>query len=383
MQLLIDRRAIAHFDWGLLVAIVLIPCVGLVVLYSAGFDPDSSGVRISWLSVTIHSVAFVRQAVFLSIGLGVMLMALLLPPVFFQRIAYPLYALCVVLLVAVLLFGNVSNGARRWIALGFFNLQPAEPMKLGLILALSHFLSRFPAPPGGYRLRQLIFPLLFVLVPMALIAKQPDLGSALALGAIGVAMILFVGVNVRTLLVLVAAAALALPSGWHFLHDYQKRRVLVLLDPESDPLGSGYHIIQSKIAVGSGEMFGKGFLHGTQSQLEFLPEHTTDFVFSVLSEEWGFLGSISVLTLYAFLLYRLLRVVARSREISHTIMVFGIVAMLFFHTLINVGMVVGVFPVVGIPLPLFSYGGSSVLSTLGALGLVLGVSMRRFMFMGR
>ena len=312
-----------------------------------------------------------------------LLAALMVPAGFLQRLAYPLYGVCLLLLVGVLFFGIVSNGARRWIDLGFVNLQPAEPMKLGLILALARLLPRFMPPPGGYRLWQLSLPLALVLAPMALIAKQPDLGSALVLGAIGVSMVLFVGINWRALLVLGLAAALVIPSAWHFLHDYQKRRVLVLLNPEADPLGSGYHIIQSKIAVGSGGFLGKGFLKGTQSQLEFLPEHTTDFVFSVLAEEWGFSGAVIVLALYALLLYRLVRVVTRSRELGDTLLVFGIAAMLFFHTVINVGMVVGVFPVVGIPLPLFSYGGSSVLSMMCALGLVLGVSMRRFMFVGR
>jgi rod shape determining protein RodA len=383
MPALIDRRNIAHFDWGLLVSIILIPCVGLTVLYSAGFDPDSAGVYLSWLGITIHSAAFVRQLAYIGVGLLVMCAALSFPSSIFNRFAYPIYAVCIGLLVLVLLHGSVSNGARRWIDLGFINLQPAEPMKLGLILALSRFLARFPAPSGGYRLKHLFFPFMFIALPMALIAKQPDLGSALALAAIGGAMIVFVGVNWRTLLILVLTAALIIPSGWHFLHDYQKRRLLVLLDPESDPLGSGYHIIQSKIAVGSGGFGGRGFLEGTQSQLEFLPEHTTDFVFSVLSEEWGFVGGAIVLLLYCLLIYRMLRVVARTRDAGDTLLVFGVVSMLFFHTVINIGMVVGVFPVVGIPLPLFSYGGSSVLSTMCALGLVLGVSMRRFMFVAK
>ena len=184
-------------------------------------------------------------------------------------------------------------------------------------------------------------------------------------------------------MILVLAAAIAIPSGWHFLHDYQKRRVLVLLDPDSDPLGSGYHIIQSKIAVGSGGITGKGYLEGTQSQLEFLPEHTTDFVFSVLAEEFGFLGGVVVLMLYAHLVYRILRVASRTREISESLVVFGVVSVIFFHAAINVGMVVGIFPVVGIPLPLFSYGGSSVLSTLFEMGLVVGIGMRRFTYTGK
>ncbi len=381
--MLIDRRTIAHFDWGLLGIALLIPCFGLIVLYSAGYDPDSGGVSVSWLSITVHSVAFMRQLTFLGVGFIALLVALSIPSSFFHRIAYPVYGLFVALLVGVLVFGTVSNGARRWLDLGPINLQPAEPMKLGLILALSRFLSKYPAPPGGYKFKQLMLPLMFVLVPMGLIMKQPDLGTALSVGAIGTAMILFMGVNIRTIGKICAGMAVFIPIAWHFLHDYQRRRVRVLFDPDADPLGSGYHIIQSKIAVGSGGFFGRGYLQGTQSQLEFLPEHTTDFVFSVLSEEWGFVGSVFILGLYCFFIYRMLRVVARSRDLHSSLMVFGIVSMIFFHAAINVGMVVGLFPVVGIPLPLFSYGGSSVLSTMGSIGIILGVSMRRFLLVSK
>ncbi len=379
----IDRRSIAHFDWVLLIAGCLIPCLGLVVLYSAGYDPDSAGISLGFLPWKIQSTAFVKQLLFLSVGLVVMGVAVLVPHSFLFRISYLVYGLGIVLLLTVMFAGVVVNGSRRWLNFGSFNLQPAEMMKLGLALALSRYLSRHPPSRGGYRLKECVVPFIMVGVPMLLIAQQPDLGSALSLGAVGAALILFMGVNYKTILGLLLAVLIAVVPGWHFLHDYQKRRILVLIDPEGDPLGSGYHIIQSKIAVGSGGLSGKGYLKGTQSQLEFLPEHTTDFIFSVLAEEWGFLGCISVLVLYAFLIYRMVRVVGRSRDLFAALLVFGVLSVFFFHSVINIGMVVGVFPVVGIPLPLFSYGGSSVLSTMVGLGIVLGVSMRRFLFAAR
>jgi rod shape determining protein RodA len=253
-------------------------------------------------------------------------------------------------------------------------------MKLGLILALSQFLSKSSPERGGFGFKDLFIPALMVGVPMLLIIKQPDLGTALSVGAIGAALILFLGVKKKVLITCALVAAIAAPVAWNLLHDYQKRRILVLIDPQADPLGSGYHIIQSKIAVGSGGLLGKGFLEGTQSQLEFLPEHTTDFIFSVLAEEFGFVGGVTVLFLYVVLLYRMLRIVSRTNDLHDGLLAFGVVGMVFFHVIINIGMVLGLFPVVGIPLPLFSYGGSSLLSTMFCMGLVMGVAMRRFAY---
>lgn len=381
--MLIDRRLLSQFDWPLLALGLLIPCFGLVVLYSAGYDPDSAAGAISWLPAAIRSVAFEKQALFLLIGLLSLLVGLSCSPQFLARYAYVIYTLCVLALIAVLLVGTVSNGSRRWINLGFVNLQPAETMKLGLILALARFLSKSPPRAGGYRVLQLIGPFSFFVVPMALIMSQPDLGSALSLGAIGFAMILFMGIHTRSLVIMVVVVAAAIYPAWHALHPYQQRRVEVLFNPNIDPRGSGYHIIQSKIAVGSGQAFGKGYLKGTQTQLEFLPEHTTDFVFSVLAEEWGFLGCVTVLSLYFLFLFRMLRVVARSKDLFSALVVFGIGSWFFFHVSINIGMVVGILPVVGIPLPLFSYGGSAVLSSMFAIGLALGFGMRRLYYVGR
>lgn len=381
--MLIDRRLIAHFDWGLFISVMLIPCLGLIILYSAGYDPENRRLIFNWIPESLQVMAFIKQVAFIGVGLLVMLAAMSIPPSTLQRYAYVLYAVCFLLLVAVLGFGVVSNGSRRWLAFGGLNLQPAEPMKLALILTLAKFLSRRGISAEGRRFRDLVIPFALLLLPMALIMRQPDLGTALVVGGVGFLMILFIGIRWRSLALMAAALLAAAYPAWHTLHGYQQRRILTLINPEADPLGSGYHIIQSKIAVGSGAVMGKGFMKGTQTQLEFLPEHTTDFVFSVLAEEFGFVGCVVVIFIYFMLMYRLLAVVARSKDLFQALVVFGISAQIFMHTLINIGMVVGLFPVVGIPLPLFSYGGSSVLSTMFSIGLAMGISMRRFGFIAK
>ena len=274
------------------------------------------------------------------------------------------------------------NGSRRWLSLGPINIQASEVVKLGIILAFSRFLSRHPPSRFGYGLVSLLFPGFLLLLPMGLIMLQPDLGSALIVGSVGACMLLFMGVRLRILIPLVVIAVFAVvPAYSYLLHDYQKRRIEVLFNPEADPKGSGYHITQSKIAVGSGKLLGKGFLNGTQTQLQFLPEHTTDFVFSVLAEEWGFIGCLGVLMLYLLLLIRLLQLVQRTRDLFSCLIIFGIASRVFCNVVINVGMVVGLLPVVGIPLPLFSYGGSSTVSLMFSIGIVLGIGMRRFAYM--
>lgn len=378
----IDRRLIANFDWPLLGLTLLVPAFGLVVLYSAGYDSESTVHFFDWLPLEFHSQAFARQFVFIGVGFVAMLAALMLTPQFIQKYAYLFYALCVILLVLVAQFGVVVNGSRRWLDLGPFNIQASEVVKLGVIFALARFLSRHLPPKHGYGIKGLAGPAILVILPMALIMLQPDLGSALVVGAVGFCMLFFTGIRLR---VLVAASLIGifaiLPAYTLLLHDYQKKRIQVLFDPEADPKGSGYHITQSKIAVGSGSLLGKGFLRGTQTQLQFLPEHTTDFIFSVLAEEWGFVGCISVLLLYLLLLIRLLRAVQRTRDLFSCLLVFGVTARVFCNMIINIGMVVGLLPVVGIPLPLFSYGGSSIVSFMFSIGIVLGVGMRRFAHM--
>ena len=377
----LDRRLLSNFDWSLAAFTLVIPLFGLMVLFSAGYDAEGSVDLFGLLTVNFPSAACLKQATYLLVGLLVMSIGMCIPTQTFYRYSVVLYGSAIALLVAVAAFGVVVNGSRRWLDLGGFNLQPSEFMKLGLILTMARVLSKRPPRDGvSYRLSELIVPALFIGIPMVLIAKQPDLGTALSLGIVGVAQILFIGVRRKTLLAIVAAVLVLAYPAWEMLHDYQQRRILVLLDPESDPKGSGYHITQSKIAVGSGELFGKGYRQGTQTQLEFLPEHTTDFVFSVLAEEWGFVGSVVLLGLFFGLFVTMLRIAARTRDLFACLLAFGITVQIFAHVVINIGMVIGLMPVVGIPLPLISYGGSSMLSILFGLGIVQGVSMRRMQY---
>ncbi len=380
--MLIDRRLIQHFDWPLFLTTALIPLLGLIVLYSAGFDPDAQEIRLSYLPLSIQSPAFLKQMAYLGFGLIALLLTLSVSNRALSRIAYPLFGITLVLLVAVLGLGTVVNGSRRWLEFGGMRLQPAEPMKIALILAMARYISRYPPRPGGYGFAQLVTPFLLFGIPMGLVIRQPDLGTALVIGSTGFAMVLFAGIRWRALVTMAVVLGIALVPLWHSLYPYQQRRVLALFNPDADPLGSGYHIIQSKIAVGSGGMAGKGFMRGTQTQLEFLPEHSTDFIFSVLGEEWGFLGSATVLLVYCAVIILMVRSVARTNDMFLALVTFGVAFMWFFHVVVNSGMVVGVLPVVGITLPLFSYGGSSAISFCISLGLILGIRMRRFAFVG-
>ncbi|NMC62456.1 MAG: rod shape-determining protein RodA [SAR324 cluster bacterium] len=378
----IDRRLFSHFDWPLFGLALLIPLSGLLVLYSAGYDPDKTISVISWMSLELHSEDFAKQLLFIGISLIALILALAIPPSVVQKYAYLFYIVCMVLLLLVAEFGIVVNGSRRWLSLGRVNLQASEVVKLGIIFAFARFLSRHPPPREGYGFISLLFPSFLLLLPMGLIMLQPDLGSAIVVGSVGACMLLFMGVRLRVLIPLVVIAVFAIiPAYSYVLHDYQKRRIEVLFNPDADPKGSGYHITQSKIAVGSGKLLGKGFLNGTQTQLQFLPEHTTDFVFSVLAEEWGFVGCISVLMLYMLLLTRLLQLAQRTRDLFSCLLIFGVASRIFCNVVINVSMVVGLLPVVGIPLPLFSYGGSSIVSLMFSIGIVLGIGMRRFAYM--
>jgi rod shape determining protein RodA len=271
-------------------------------------------------------------------------------------------------------------GATRWLHLGFISIQPSEPMKIVIIMVFARFFTGYPVFQG-LGLRDLGYPLLLLGVPALLIMKQPDLGTAIMVCLIVCSMLMYIGVRWSTL---VSLALTAIPAGygaWHFfLREYQKNRILNFIDPERDPLGSGYHIIQSKIAVGSGGFLGKGFLQGTQSHLRFLPEQHTDFAFSVFSEEWGFVGCLVMLVLYLFLVLWGLHIAGRCNDRFGSLLAVGVTAMLFWHIVINMGMVIGLFPVVGVPLPFFSYGGTSMVTSMVGVGILLNISMRRFMF---
>jgi rod shape determining protein RodA len=365
---MIDRRLIQNFDWYLLLVTCAIAGVGLLTLYSA----TTSGGK-------AHPAIVMRQLYWLSLGLVVMVLAFSLDYRWWERFAYPAYLVGLVPLVAVLLLGKSVSGSKRWLDLGFIAFQPSEIMKPLLMVALARYLSQ-EGRGESLRLRDLGVPALIIMVPAVLVLLEPDLGSAGLLVLIGASVVLFVGVRLSSLLILGGFALGCLPLLWMGMKGYQRQRILTLFSPDRDPLGSGYHIIQSKIAVGSGQIWGKGFLQGTQGQLRFIPEHHTDFIFSVLAEEWGFVGCLLLLGLFLCLLFRALQVARRSRDRFGTLLCVQIAAIIFWQVAVNVAMVLGMAPVVGITLPLVSYGGSSVLVTLGSIGILLNVHMRKFIF---
>ena len=365
---MIDRRLITNFDWMLLGLLILLAAMGVVNIYSAAGSFSNLGTPV-----------YLKQIYWFGLGLAAMLAVAILGHHRLASLAYPIYALVVVALLAVLLWGRVVGGSQRWLVLGPLVVQPSELGRLAIILVLSQYFHR-REQNESYRLRQLIVPMIMVLIPAGLILKQPDLGTALMLLIVGTSIILVNGVRITSLLLAAGGVAAVLPVAWGLLKDYQKRRIFSFLNPEDDPLGAAYHLIQSKIAVGSGHFWGKGFLHGTQTQLHFLPEQHTDFAFSVLAEEWGFVGAAAVLTVLAILVLRGLVQAMRAKDRLGMLVVVGAMSTVFWPTIINVGMVLGLFPVVGIPLPFISYGGSSLVTTMAAMGLVQAVAMRRFMF---
>lgn len=366
---MIDRRLITNFDWMLLGLVLLICAVGVVNIYSASSSYVLSG-----------TPYYLKQMSWIMVGLAIMLLVCSIDYHLLEDVAYWFYGILFLLLLVVLVFGRTSMGATRWLHLGFISIQPSEPMKIIGIITMARILANVPLS-GGLGLRELAWPAFMIGAPAILIMKQPDLGTAILVILIAGSMLAFVGIRLSALAAVCAAAVPAVWLGWHYyLRDYQKNRVLNFLDPERDPLGTGYHIIQSKIAVGSGGLFGKGFLQGTQSQLRFLPEQHTDFAFSVFAEEWGFVGSLVVLLLYVVLILWGLQIARRCNDRFGSLVAVGVTAMLFWHIIINIGMVIGLFPVVGVPLPLFSYGGTSLITSMTAIGILMNISMRRFMF---
>ena len=363
-----DRRLVQYFDWGLMGLAILIGCVGLLTLYSA----------VTAETPFPQKVLFYKQLLWFSVGLTAMVTAFLFNYKMLDRWAQPIYFTCIALLLAVLFFGKYVGGSRRWLILGPVSLQPSELVKIAVIIALARYYSR-DAKTGGYTLRELVRPLMIIMLPVLLIGMQPDLGTAGLVVLIAGSITVFIKIERRSFIYLIGSGAIVVPLIWFFLKDYQKQRILTFLDPDRDPLGAGYHIIQSKIAIGSGMLSGKGYLKGTQNALSFLPEEHTDFIFSVLAEEWGFLGSVTLILLFLILIIWGLNVAHACREPFGTILAVGVTAMIFWQALINIGMSMGLLPVVGVPLPFVSYGGSSVLTTAISIGLLLNVSMRRFM----
>jgi rod shape determining protein RodA len=364
-----DRRLIDNFDWILLAILILIGLLSVFNLYSATYTIRYLG----------GSKIYLKQICWYGIGFLILLLMTTFDYHVLERLAYPLFFMCLILLAAVLKTGKVAHGSQRWLSFGFFSVQPSEMVKVTIILVLAKYFSA-SEKTGNYRLRDLWRPLILLAIPFAMILYQPDLGTALVLLIVSFSIIIFVHVNWRSIAIFLAIAFLSAPFFWMSLQDYQKKRIIAFLRPDTDPLGSAYHVTQSKIAIGSGLFWGKGFLKGTQTSLNFLPQQHTDFSFSVAAEEWGFVGSAILLILYLLLILWCLNIAKNSKDKFGALIVVGVVALLFWHLAINVSMVTGLLPVVGIPLILFSYGGSSVISTLAAMGMVMNVSMRRFMF---
>lgn len=363
-----DRRLLGSFDWVLFGLVLLAATVGIANLYSSTSSWNFVGIPI-----------YTKQSYWLGMGLTLALFLTIFSYRHLEHLASITYVACVSLLASVLIFGKTSMGATRWIDLGFFNLQPSEVMKVVIIITLAAYFSQHESNEG-YRLKELIAPGLLLAIPVVLTMKQPDLGTAMLLLFIGTTMALFAGIRRYALTILTLLASCAMTGGWFLLHGYQKDRIRTFLDPERDPLGTGYHIIQSKIAVGSGGLWGKGFMQGTQSQLSFLPERHTDFAFSVFAEEWGLFGCILLLGLYLAIVLRGIHIARKADSSFGMYLAIGVTAMIFWHIIVNLGMVIGLLPVVGVPLPLFSYGGTSMVTTMIGCGLLLNISMRRFMF---
>jgi rod shape determining protein RodA len=364
-----DRRLIQNFDWILLILMALLATISILNLYSATYPIRHVG----------GSQVFAKQIYWILIGFAVLLLMTTFNYSALERFAYPAYLFSLGLLLLVLFFGKVTSGSQRWLSLGIVSFQPSELAKITILMVLAKFFSK-NAGYKAYRLRDLWRPFLLIGIPTVLILKEPDLGTALILAITSFSVILIARMNWKSLLTLALFSLALSPLIWFNLKEYQQMRILSFLSPEMDPLGSGYHINQSKIAIGSGLLWGKGFLQGTQTRLHFLPEQHTDFAFSVLAEEWGFIGSTFLLLLYMFLILWGLNIAKSAKDTFGSMMAVGIVAMTFWQVVVNVGMVTGLLPVVGIPLLLFSYGGSSLVTTMAAMGLLMNISMRRFMF---
>jgi rod shape determining protein RodA len=291
-----------------------------------------------------------------------------------QRWAPWIYGLGVLLLIGVLLFGDIGKGAQRWLNLGVFKFQPSEMVKLAVPLMIAWYLAKQPLPP---KLKTIALTFILIAIPVGLIAKQPDLGTSLLVGSAGIFALFLAGISWRFIITLFGLAAAAAPVVWINMHNYQKQRVLTFLDPEKDPLGSGYHIIQSKIAIGSGGLFGKGWFNGTQSQLDFLPERHTDFIFAVLSEEFGLVGVLLLLSLYLFVILRGLYIASQAQETFGRLLAGSLILVFFVYLFVNTGMVSGLLPVVGVPLPLVSYGGTSLVTLMAGFGILMSIHTHR------
>jgi len=363
---MLDRRLITHFDFGLLFLVLFISLIGEGAIYSASHFAGSP-----------PSDLYLRQLYWIGIGLILLLATISIDYRTLYRYAYLIYAAALGLLVIVAVKGTVGMGAQRWIVIGPLTLQPSESAKIALILALARYLSDVQ-DRGGLTVGRSFNLAVLIGLPLILILRQPDLGTSLMLLFISLTLIFLAGIPVRFFTYSGAAVLGAVPFLWRFLKDYQKQRIRVFFNPDLDPSGAGYHIIQSKIAIGSGGFWGKGIMHGTQSQLRFLPEQHTDFIFSVIAEETGFIGTLILLALFAYLVFKGIDIALKTRDLFGTLVATGITTMIAYYILINIGMTAGLFPVVGVPLPFISYGGSSLITLFIGVGLLLNIRMRRF-----
>ena len=364
-----DRRLLQCFDWGLLILTLAVGGAGLIALYSA----------VSAGSAEPDILLFKKQLIWYGGGLVIMAFCFMVDYKQIERFANLIYLASVASLIAVFFFGKYVGGSRRWLPLGPFSLQPSEMAKVAVIIILARYYAKV-ITTEGLSLRDLTVPALLTGIPFALIVRQPDLGTAMVIALIAGVITLFVKIERRTLIWLVVTCAMTVPLVWFFLRGYQKQRILTFLNPDRDPLGAGYHIIQSKIAIGSGMLTGKGFLKGTQNALSFLPEQHTDFIFSVLAEEWGLAGTLTVILLFLVIIAWGLNIAGRCRDPFGIILSVGVTTMIAWQVLINIGMVMGLMPVVGVTLPFVSYGGSSIITMMMGVGLLMNVSMRRFKF---
>jgi rod shape determining protein RodA len=366
-----ERNFLSRLDLRLIALIFCLNIIGLFNLYSATHGPNS---------VNVESL-FIQQIIWLAGGWTIFFILTFIDYLWINKLVWLAYILNVLALVYTDFNGKIVLGGQRWIDLHFFRYQPSETMKLCIILILARLLVRQNSQGSGMGLRELLFPGLLILIPFGLTVKQPDLGTAMMLLFIGGSMLFFVKIRKSILAFIVVSALIAIPIAWKYgLKEYQRNRVITFISPDLDPQGKGYNSIQSRIAVGSGKFLGKGFRMGTQSQLEFLPERHTDFIFSVLSEEWGFLGSFLVLITFSFLFKICLEIAYQARDKYGALVTVGLTAYIFWHMFVNIGMVIGLLPIVGVPLPLLSYGGSGMLTTMCGLGLVSSIAYRRYLF---
>ena len=354
-------RLLANIDMPLLGITALLMLAGLATVFSATYDANNRALS---------------QLLNMSVGLAVMWGVAQFPPQKLMRFAVPLYVVGVILLVLVFLVGIKVNGARRWLSFGFMRIQPSEILKIAMPLMLAWYFQKHEA---ALKFRHYIVGGLLLIVPFGLIAKQPDLGTAILVGAAGFYVIFFAGLPWKVIIGMIAAGASAAPFVWTMLHDYQRKRILTLIDPSTDPLGSGYHIIQSTIAIGSGGAFGKGWLEGTQTHLEFIPERHTDFIFAVFSEERGLIGCTILALLYLALIARGLMITANASTLFARVLGGSITLSFFTYAFVNMGMVSGILPVVGVPLPFMSYGGTALVTLFLGLGILMSIHSHRML----